>query len=889
MGIKELFSKVFSVSSIASESNQQGSDGAVVEKNDAKDHLQFADIVANGSQALSCDPESNASMDRATISKEHLCKMDNIIRDADFKRDDIPKWRPGHKLQKSGAVLIGTYSPFKPKYRVRFNIFVNDAFRAGEGNDDPWKLGSIDRDAFFAVADVYDHGDVVQFTLVEIDEECLDQSGVYVLDEEAKNEVRRSLIDSYFVPIPSFSNDPLYKDLMGNDAGKYRLDSFWEIDKSKYELGTAETSLDLDDSRIEVIHRLEQNGGSYCLFMELGEKRNGTPDIYRQIYLAKIEDGKLQILGIGQALMACLCDSFIENCHIREEMSDHILKITNKAQLASGNINLPKEGGKPKRIASWVRNPEGTIKVDYLEGFEQQKTEFIDFHELLLYLFILVAYPYSKREEAAKLERCKALKLDDEVEYDELRLLNGLVRMQSKNREDNSHPSLEYYESQLNAEMLLHNVLEKRAIESLYEGDIRPTYQMVKDAILENIWLNPFREVWFYSKIVDDEDEFTEAVNGMIVEEESPEKIKELEQFAEEMKAAFLGDILSSMNRIQSGYNRLLLPYRFTFSLSFDVELRQIRTNLFLPEPELLPSFTVKIGDPWKYSPMVLDLHSKRRKYAEFFAALCMLLITLIKSSAPWFESISLNAWIHRNDRWECVGAGEFPESNITKLTEEDQTRALARMKSLGLRFDKTKDNYLQQIEPCFELKSGMDFRFGFDILSDKGLVPAWLPVLKHDGSFKDLNIAVNRLKSFFNSDIKIDMPFGELKSVVESCYARAIAENACTTRLLSCNSDIEEELLDRDPEYAGSVFLERGLSWAFAIVGSNLLEMEDQEEAEKALSYAIELNPTDRLALNEMVALSVSKGDWECARSFLAQCAKYALNKETLAFVLRQ
>lgn len=889
MSIKNLFIKLFGAPDVEPGPTEEEHINMQAMGNFDDNPSQSAVPVVSRVYSLPVNTNTGPIEDRVAISKEQLSELDNFVRDADFKSEDIPRWKIGHKLQKSGAILVGTFSPFKPKYKVRFNIFAKNAFKAVEGDDDPWKLGAIDRDAFFTIADVYDHGDVVQFTLVEIDEACSTCEQTYILDNEAKEQVRNSLIDSYFQAIPSYANDPLYKELMGNEAVKHRPDAFWEIDKPKSGLGPVESSLKSNDPRIEILQRVKKEDEEYCLFMELEERKGNTPDIYRQIYIARISDDELRVIGIGQALMACLCDSFIANCHIREEMTEHILKITNKARLASGNINLPKEGSKPKRIASWVKDPEGKIKVNYLEGYELHKTEFVDFYELLLYLFVHVAYPYATRKELLKARRNDVFRLNDQIPYCELKLTNRLSRIQAEKKAENAHPSLEFIESRINARKIQHFALESRAIKELYEGNRIPTYPVVKDLILEDIWLNPFRGAWFDAMLSGGEKEVIDTIEEMKSEATSSEDVEKLCIIADEYKKLFEGDIRTSIERIRRNIESLLLPYRYTFSMTFDEELRQIRLNLFLPEAELFPTFTVKNHDPWSYKPTILDATSRRRKYAEFFTRLCMLTLTLVKSSAPWYTSLAINAWMHYEGEWRCVGAGEFPEARICSLTEVDQLNVSARMRSIGLTFDKSKDGRLNAVKPCFEMENGNDFRFGFALLDEDILIPEWSPVVKGDGSSQDLDIAIKRVEDISEPGVQVNIDLKEMRAIVEACYKKAMADIQDGQKIFSCSCDMEEALLKRDPNMDNAVFLKADLSRAYAIIGSALIEKGESEEAYENLIRAVGLNPANYLALHELVAISVMNEDWEKARSILAQCSKYAFTNEMLSFVLRQ
>ena len=57
-----------------------------------------------------------------------------------------------------------------------------------------------------SVADVFDHGDVIQYTVVEIDDSQLPDDIQYVLDERSKSLVRNSLITSYAIPAVSYTH-----------------------------------------------------------------------------------------------------------------------------------------------------------------------------------------------------------------------------------------------------------------------------------------------------------------------------------------------------------------------------------------------------------------------------------------------------------------------------------------------------------------------------------------------------------------------------------------------------------------------------------------------------------------------------------------------------------
>lgn len=827
-----------------------------------------------------------------TISIDDLGQLDNFIRDVAVKRDDCPHWNLGQKLTKSGAILIGTSFQHKPKYSMRLNVFAKDAFRALPGADDPWSLVAIDRDANFTVADVFDHGDVIQYTVVEIDDSQLPDDIQYVLDERSKSLVRNSLITSYAIPAPSYTNNDKFKNIMGNDVYCPRQDILWEVDSSTFEKTQGEATLSFDDSRIEVLHCVKTEDAEYRLIMDRAEAQSPhISAIYKTIYIAKVEGEALRIVGKGQPTFAYLCEEYIQGNYQYEQGSEPIIKITNKAKYASGNINLPKEGGKPRRIASWVRDTSGEIIVSYLEGYEQNKKVFGSFSELLLYLFANIAYSIASAQQASIRAEIEALNIDEHPSFVSIELTNGLYRMQALNRQENASLSLEFIEANKNAKKLVQSKLKRNAIARIYEGDLYPTMPMVRDAINDDTWFDPIGSTWFQpilSKDIEKKlDEFVDYFRE--AKAKDPEGTIDEASFIEilnKKKKAFKGDIRAGIEEIRDCMSELELPYRLCYSASFDKQYEECRINLFVPDISLFPNTLVRRGDPTTYKPAVMDRKTKHGKHAELVGKLSMLLLCLVKSCIPWATSVSLNVWERHKGELLCIATGSFPENRLCSLGPDDTLRALARMRSIGLIFNKNPDNSFSSVKPVFEIDDGNNYRFGFEFFGKDALIPEWLPFLVHEDPFDNLAVLNNELKEWRTASLAFGLD--DMVKVADACLEKATEDYGVNHKLFSCSSDIEEMILQEDDRNNDAICLPRGISHIYSLVGAAKFDS-DPTEAAEFLQKARDLNPANTHAIREQIALAIKGGDLDEARSLLDECSVFVADGPTFAYMLRQ
>lgn len=826
------------------------------------------------------------------IPFEALKKMDNFVRDVEVKRDECPRWKPGKKLTKSGAILAGTTYVCKPKYAMRLNIFVKNAFKAQPGEDDPWSLQAIDRAANFTVAEVFNHGDVIQYTVVEIDDDQLNSNAGYVLDEQGQNYVRNQLIASYAIPTPSYTNNSVFKEVMGNNTCGYRHAALWEIDELSQDVKGGESVIAIDDPRFEILYRVNTKDADYALIMDQAEKQSSyTPDIYKTAYFVKIENDELKICGKGQPTFAYLCDAYIEGNYNYDECAEPIIKITNKAKFASGNINLSKESGKPKRIASWVKDLDGKIIVTYLDGYQQDKTEFDSFFELILYLFAHVAYPRAIAEQTRAKEQIETLKVNEHPSYVVIKLSNGLFRVQAKDRHENAHPSLEYIESQMNVEKLVHASLERNAISKLYDGELYPIMQMTRDMITDNVWFDPIGGKWFQPILSSKTDKELQELIAFYkqAKEEDPEGTIDEAQFMQlwkHKKYAYRGEIRFCLEEIRRMIADLELPYRLCFSISFDKQFEEGRVNIFAPDIALFPNKLVKPGDYLTYKPVMMDRKTKNGKYADLVAKLTMLVLCLVKTAAPWITSVSCNVFTKRQDELQCIATGVFPEKRLCALELEDSLKALVRLRSIGLTFEKDTHNALLPIDPVFTIEEGCDYRFGFEFIQSDILIPEWYPYIGHDNPYDDLAVINNELKNIETSILEFD--FDDVIKIADACYDKAIEDYGLQAQLFSCHSDIEEAILKQDEENKNAIYLPRGISRIYSLVGA--MRFDDSPTiAMELLEKAYDLNPANVHALRELIALAIKDNDLEEARALLDKCYKVAANRQVFAFVLRQ
>lgn len=814
--------------------------------------------------------------------------------------NDLAGCEVGDKLEKSGAVLAGTSVLAKPKYKNRILVYVTEASVADGLIDDPWKIVVVDRPALFTVADVYDHGDVRQVTLVEATEKDFGAADFIVLDEEAREATRHLLVDSYAVPAAPYCNDTIYRRIMSNpkpddkdgrEPERFYFYSAPEPEQSAelpHSPKTADASLDANDPRFKTAFCIQDPWGGEGSYRLLLEKKmlEGCDDVarlpqYLTYEVAHLTAGHMEVIGKMQGGTVFAADGFVSG-FVNSSM-DKVIKITDKGHLASGNVNVFGIGNPYTRMASWVRDVSGGFTVTYQQPDPRYRTSFDTFEEMTLYLFATIGLTVRRSLEERVNSRQDEAHLADAPEHYVFWLSDSgrcIVRA-SKERHD-GHPALAYIEARENGAKLTERAIDKMIVTSAYNGRLIPLGDRFRDIAADGVWFDPLKEESWEPIKSDATDGLVEEMRKAFDEAHRKDPVgtmseAEFGKLVSNMHARADGDTYACAVGIDQAASEVVLPYRYEFSYSFDIDTHEARINLFLPQRAIFPSTAANPKSGVAYETLCLDERHFNEMYNRVAFGLGNLTLGIVKHMAPWATTVRLNA-LYRTDLAPlCLYALSTNETDLGHYNLGQTDVAQTVMKELGAHFVLDKDKGLLEVPLAFEITEALDQPVGFYRFRGGWTVPYPLDIastLREDDSPTEMANRAVRMAE----DGRISDAYGYACECLEKLESDLPLRTAASDmRPISCNTKFEYALAKTLAGDEKLVELPSGIAFLRQITGGLCVDLGNVAEARERLESALEIDPVSPGTLFELANLELSDGNGEAARTYADEAYRVA------------
>lgn len=655
------------------------------------------------------------------LSVDDLCEFEQLCFDIKVEERNACAWSVGDAVYKGSPIMVCATELFRPTKPVRYLVYSKTALPNSPAACNPWGLAIIAAPAWFWVADRYDHGDVVQYTLVEA--EPLDMLGEpLLLDEAATEHVRDLLVESYMQAPPEYTRDKRYARATHQEGGIASWDPISrfipdelsrcfgvEVPGERRHIfregdGTFEPFLEIGDPL--------DTDARYQLLWDVAEKESNFEggERYAIYFVGHIKDNHVRIIGKGQTDSIVRCDGLYPKWEW--PVNPTRLKMTNKGGLGSGNVTLALEGNKPERQASWVRDTDGSFIVTWPEYAPTGlPTRFDSYREALLSLFvtIVMAGQIGVDDE------------EDETRQVDCRIFEsgGFVRMVASQRQQFGDVALAVAEARMNGERLEGIEESYWMLKAIYEdGRLYPA-SFRTNLLHDRVWFDPL----FNSAVLPvHSSQIEEALSslkeayelGISQNPETSVSAGEADWVLGRASAAFAGDHDAQESYANYLANRVSVPWRFQMGISREEGSRELKVNLFMPALEVFPKDPL-VGNRRYTSkkPPALTDRVLRDKYATVTAAMSLLAIGIAKRSAPAYNRVKLNTWAPYEKKLRCVVALDAHEDEIDRFNFCSTEAALDVLKGLGAKIHVAKDRSLCDVEPSFPVDEGLDQLIG--------------------------------------------------------------------------------------------------------------------------------------------------------------------------------
>ena len=854
------------------------------------------------------------------ITPEQILRLPSFT--CDLAIDTGVPWQAGTLLAKKDPVLVGTTTPCRPSTSLRLCIFARQAAQARPGQDDLWHIAAIDRPACFLVADLHQVEGHTQCTLIELSARQLAEGAPDILPQ-TRLQIRRDFEDSLARPEHRFARDTIYTRVVA--SGTERLqDRFEAVDARS----AAELAYDAPDAIPVASATLVKMGFA----TDTGNSAGSAPEPTPSDPLAPGERPGGQAPSMASAAEADgQSRAEAPKAHARQADDQveagtpqaGILAQPTEAAQAVEEHAKDADGGDGLSDESWiVALAESILSESAAEAYlaaEQERVQeapdssreqpVAEAAAQALYATMHTHEDEAPRtdttEGAAPLEMAEsaATALYETLHLGEARLAelpdftcmpapNGLEFLQADNRALAAHPSLEHAEAQRNFERLLQQHLDTRLLDRLYRGDPSPTPAHERFAEARRLWFDPLSGCEFAPILSADADSYLETLRKAYARQlpeqadgakPSPAAEEVTRQLAL-VAGALEGDLQATAMLIDQEVRGVQLPYRYQFSVSFDLSQRKALVNLFLPQKALFP-LAVQAGG-------VGDFHSAsgfNRRYQNTACALGVMTLALVKMHAAWVTDLALNAWYRTESEPNCVFTLRTDERTLAELCTNDTEMAFAALKNMKARIHSGNNHELLPLDPVFPLHDGLDMTFGFKSFSNGWTFPPVFHAITAQPSAKNLDATVNMVSDML------------ARGLTTQAYrtARAHEQNYRTQWLdtlapgevaLSCDNELEEQLCLRLVERPEDVrILPRRLGQLYHILGAIAANLGVVEQARNYLQQAIGLNPASTLSLLELANTEAADGNAEAARQLVLRAREVAYSPFSLAQSLKQ
>lgn len=482
---------------------------------------------------------------------------------------------------------------------------------------------------------------------------------------------------------------------------------------------------------------------------------------------------------------------------------------------------------------------------------------------------------------------------------------DGTYRVRALNHRLDGHPGLAYLEARKNAQVAFSKQYDFLLMQRLYSGSRQPVSRYERDMLSDRIWFGSFIDLDDVSVESDKTEEYLKEMREAYesAARQDPTSVPPravFDRLCEWFCRRSEGDLDACAREIDDACTKVLAPFRYEFSASFDYERKLARINVFLPARALFPLACANhdLARYPGYSSIELDEQGLNDRHAELACRMGIYTACLVKSKAPWVKRIQVNGLYRELSKRQLEGARPTPcclysfevgEDELTSSMLEDFTSVFDIMHDISARVHRTRERRLSAIDPLFAPEDALDFLFGCESYRDGWTVPYRCQKYSEHGSAEELAFLTTRMEDLLDR--------GELERgrkiglALEEKYRREWLDDVpAGVRALSCNSVFEEklarELLQGSTEKLR--FLPQGLSHFFVVYGNICYEMEQRSEALEHLAMASELNPAFPEPFFGRIGVAFEDEDYERADELAGEAFEVAYLARDMAQVYR-
>lgn len=803
------------------------------------------------------------------INAQTLLKRTSFASDLNITAADIPLWNEGDLLIKDDTLLAGSAQRPGALYPVRLLVFADHASHAAADAHDPWQLMAVDRPACFIVADVEVAENAIQYTLYEVTHAQAEHIDELAFDSTAHAMVKRMYARAQSLPPASFEKDPVYMHAVGTDTPS-PLDSLLTLAEKDEALHFLEEQAHPAPVLPDATPEQPVDGDAEGEDQEVpsSDETSVLPDVAVE-HMMPAEQDESAAQQSDESWIVALAESILSESAAKAYMAAEEWSTQDAPDTAA---DAPAAAAAASALYDALHEQPEESETD-----SQSQTSMPGLA------------PETQAAEAATalyetLHLAEA-HLDETPAYTDIPAHAGLKFFQANNRRLAAHPALEYAESQRNFNRLLNRRLGGALIDRLYSGDTRPASSEERDAEARRLWFDPLSSCSFFPLLSSDIESYLDGMRlqyGRFEQAADEASYAVVQSQLDLIESALYGDIDACVKLIEADRTRLHLPYRYEFSVSFDVEQRQALINLFLPQKALFPLSMQAEEEDAAFSASGFN-----QRYQGVACALGIITLYLVKMDAAWVHELALNAWYRTEDEPKCVYSLRVNEQALVEHTTHNTQQAFQVLKDMQARIHSGNHHELLGLDALFNLHEALDYSFGFKTYANGWTFPPVFTAITGEPTADNLEKTISMLLDLIAQGKNAQAY--EAARAHEVVYRQAWLESLDeSVQGLSCENELEENLALQMPSKKARVVMPRKLGQLYHILGTLASDAGDDQIARGWLRQAVRLNPVGALSLIELGKAELGCGNIESAHHLLDAARQVATSNYALAQVAK-
>ena len=865
------------------------------------------------------------------LAPKHIANLVRFHCDLD---DALPdSWKPGALLVKGPDVLAGTTESCKPSSCTRVTVFARHAALAGPDVPDPWHIAAVDRNAAFVVAARHEVGACTHVALVELSDRQL--GAPPVISAELRVHLHSTFEESRILPAFRFARDTIYLKVATacntpigerlheaalDEAQREAISSLRQITggvgaivKMGFATATAApapaSAADASENDTPAGDvQFETNEGAMpappadepqtCEPAAEPENAHDAPGeaASDEAPASKPEQAPAPVSG-QEPVAERITDDSASHADASEddELSDAswIVALAESilSESAAQSYLAANESSMQRSPDGATTAPEASAAAHALydslhvepaphaapagTGDGQQPEEQASSAATALY------------ETLHHAEAC----LDDLPAYTPIPTPNGLEFLQASCRSLAAHPALEYEEAQRNFARLLQRQLDRILIKRLYAGKPEPATEQERIAEGQRLWFDPLAGCDFAPILSEDASTYLDNLRLSYLDRlpaQAPGSAPSaaVEQMVNQLALvsdAINGDLHACAALIDKEVRAVQLPYRYQFSVSFDIAQRTALVNLFLPQKALFP-LAMKADE----ADMMHSASGFNRRYQNAACALGVMTLALVKMHAPWIQDLALNAWYRTPEQPQCVFTLRTDERTLAELCTNDTNLAFQALKSMKARIHSGNHHELLPLEPTFPLYEGLDMMFGFKAFANGWTFPPTFCAIGSEPDEQNLAHTIDMVNDMLAQGMTTQA-YRAARAREQGYRQRWLDGIEDGVHALSCDNELEERVCLAMLAGERVHLLPRKLGQLYHVLGAIAASMGVVAQARIYLDRAISLNPACALSLLELSNVAAAAGEIEEARTLVERASAVAYSPYSVAQTLKQ